>query len=115
MPLKNFRNSSAHSKLKAIFDYYNDYIKLLIMSKSVPNYWATNIRHLRRRKRLSQDEMAFSLNVSRSKLNAHENGQTINPTVEDLVNFSSYFKLSIDNLIKTDLSKLSEVKLRELE
>lgn len=85
------------------------------MSKSIPNHWATNIRHLRRRKRLSQDEMAFSLNVSRSKLNAHENGQTINPTVEDLVNFSTYFKLSIDNLIKTDLSKLSEVKLRELE
>jgi transcriptional regulator with XRE-family HTH domain len=85
------------------------------MSKSVPNHWATNIRHLRRRKHLSQDEMAFSLGVSRSKLNAHENGQTINPTVEDLISFSHYFKLSIDNLIKTDLSKFSELKLRELE
>lgn len=85
------------------------------MPKTLANYWATNIRHLRRRKHLSQDEMAFSLNVSRSKLNAHENGQTINPTVEDLLNFSNYFKLSIDNLIKLDLCKLSELKLRELE
>jgi transcriptional regulator with XRE-family HTH domain len=85
------------------------------MSKAIPNFWATNIRHLRRRKNLSQDEMAFSLNVSRSKLNAHENGQTINPTVDDLVSFSNYFKLSIDNLIKQDLSKMSELRLKELE
>ncbi len=85
------------------------------MSKSATIYWSSNIRHLRRRKNLSQDEMAFCLSISRSKLNAHENGQTVNPTVEDLINFSSYFKLSIDNLIKTDLSKLSELKLRELE
>jgi len=85
------------------------------MPKTNQNFWALNIRHLRRRKRLSQDEMAFSLGISRSKLNAHENGQTINPTIEDLLNFSGHFKLSIDNLIKTDLSKLSEIKLRELE
>ncbi len=85
------------------------------MPKQPQVYWAINIRHLRRRKNLSQDELAFSLNISRSKLNAHENGQTINPTIDDLLNFSSYFKLSIDNLIKLDLSKLSEVKLRELE
>ena len=77
------------------------------MPKIIANHWANNIRHLRRRKHLSQDEMAFNLGVSRSKLNAHENGQTINPTVNDLVSFSNYFKLSIVNLIKTVLAKLS--------
>lgn len=86
-----------------------------MVSKPIRSFWSSNLRLLRKRKNLSQDEMAFSLGISRSKLNAHENGQTINPTVEDLVNFSTYFKFSIDNLIKVDMQKLSETKLRELE
>jgi transcriptional regulator with XRE-family HTH domain len=85
------------------------------MSKMNRSFWSSNLRYLRKRKALSQDEMAFTLGISRSKLNAHENGQTINPTVEDLLNFSSYFKFSIDNLIKVDMTKLSETRLRELE
>lgn len=85
------------------------------MSNKPIAYWASNIRFLRNRKNFSQDELASSLDITRSKLNAHENGQTVNPTVEDLINFSSYFKISIDNLLKTDLGKLSETKLRELE
>lgn len=78
-------------------------------------YWASNIRFLRNRKKLSQDEMAFILGISRSKLNAHENGQTRNPTVEDLISFSAHYKMSIDSLLKVDLSKLSESKLKDLE
>jgi transcriptional regulator with XRE-family HTH domain len=78
-------------------------------------FWATNIKFLRNRKRFSQDEMAAALNISRSKLNAHENGQSVNPTVEDLLNFSAYFKMSVDTLLKVDLPKLSELKVRELE
>lgn len=78
-------------------------------------FWATNIRFLRNRKKLSQDEMASILGVSRSKLNAHENGQTRNPTVDDLIDFSAHFKMSIDSLLKVDLTKLSELKLRDLE
>lgn len=85
------------------------------MKSSPTGYWATNIRFLRNRKRLNQDDLATQLGISRSKLNAHENGQTVNPVVEDLISFSAYFKLSIDSLIKVDLSKLSELKLRELE
>lgn len=98
-----------------IFTIININKKLSIMSKISPNFWASNIKFLRHRKRFSQDEMASSLNISRSKLNAHENGQTLNPTVEDLINFSFYFKFSIDNLLKVDLAKISALKLRELE
>lgn len=84
------------------------------MSSAI-SFWASNIRFLRNRKGFNQDDMAAHLGISRSKLNAHENGQTINPTIEDLINFSGYFKLSIDNLIRTNLAKMSELKLRELE
>jgi len=78
-------------------------------------FWAANIKFLRNRLRLSQDEMSQRLAISRSKLNAHENGQTQNPPLEDLVNFSQFFRISIDNLIKVDLAKLSDTQLSELE
>jgi transcriptional regulator with XRE-family HTH domain len=78
-------------------------------------FWSTNLRHLRKRKGWSQDELAEKLGITRSKLNAHENGKTINPTAEDLIAFSGFFKMSIDSLLKVDMRKLSELKLRELE
>ncbi|MBE9462513.1 XRE family transcriptional regulator [Dyadobacter subterraneus] len=78
-------------------------------------FWSGNIKHLRLRKKMSQEVLAEKLGISRVKLNAHESGRTVNPTVEDLVNTSSYFKMSIDCLLKMDLSKLSEQKLKDLE
>lgn len=78
-------------------------------------FWAGNIKFLRNRRKISQDELAEKLGISRSKLNAHENGQSRNPTVEDLVRFSDFFHFSIDSLLRVQLSGLSELKLRELE
>lgn len=78
-------------------------------------FWAENVRFLRNRKKMSQEALAEILEISRSKLNAHENGNTINPPVEDLVKVSTYFKISIDSLLKVNLSKLGELKLRALE
>jgi len=78
-------------------------------------FWSTNLRHLRNRKKWSQDELAERLDITRSKLNAHENGKTLNPTAEDLVTFSNFFKMSIDSLLKIDMRNLSELKIRELE
>lgn len=79
------------------------------------NFWATNLKKLRNRKLLSQDALAEQLGMSRSKYNAHESGQTVNPTVEDLFKVSEYFKMNIDTLLKTDLAKTSELKIRALE
>lgn len=59
--------------------------------------------------------MSGILGISRSKLNAHENGQTTNPPADDLLNFSAFFKLSVDTLLKVDLTRLSETKLQDLE
>lgn len=79
------------------------------------SHWATNIRFLRNRKKYSQEELAEHLGISRVKLNAHENGHTRNPPVDDLIRFSSFFHLSIDTLLKVELPTLSELRLRELE
>lgn len=78
-------------------------------------YFSNNIRLLRQRKNRTQDAVANELGFSRSTLNSYENGIIINPTIEALIAFSDYFKIAVDTLIKVNLEKLSESKLRELE
>lgn len=78
-------------------------------------YFSNNIKLLRQRKQRTQDVVAGELGMSCSTFNSYENGLITNPTIDALIGFSSYFKLSIDTLVKVDLSKLSESKMRELE
>ncbi len=78
-------------------------------------FWAVNIKYLRTRNKLSQEALAEKLGISRVKLNANESGRTANPTIDDLINFSEFFRMSIDNLLKIDLSKLSHQKLLDFE
>jgi transcriptional regulator with XRE-family HTH domain len=75
----------------------------------------SNIKLLRQRKNRTQDIIAGELGISRSTLNSYENGSVVNPTLEALISFSKYYKLSVDTLIKVDLSKLGEFQLSELE
>lgn len=77
-------------------------------------YFASNIKLLRKRKGRTQDDVAFALEMKRSTLSGYENG-IAQPGMEALVQFSKYYKVSIDTLIKTDLSKLLESQLQQLE
>jgi transcriptional regulator with XRE-family HTH domain len=78
-------------------------------------FFAGNIKFLRERKKLSQESLAAQLGLTRAKLAAIEAGNTKSPQPEDYLNFSEFFKISIDTLLKIDLTKLGELKLRELE
>ena len=78
-------------------------------------FLATNIKKLRERKKWSQDEMAQKLGISRIKLTQVELGNTKNPPLEDLINFSAVLSIGVDTLLKVDLRKMSELKIRELE
>ncbi|WP_293299893.1 helix-turn-helix domain-containing protein [Pedobacter sp. UBA4863] len=78
-------------------------------------FWVGNLKFLRERKKMTQDFLANELKISRSKLATLESGRTTNPLLEDVVNFSRYFKVSVDTLITVDLSKIGELRLRELE
>ena len=77
-------------------------------------YFASNIKILRKRKGRTQDETAYALNLKRSTLSGYENG-IAQPGIEILISFSGYFNVSIDTLLKIDISKLSESQLGELE
>ena len=77
-------------------------------------YFTSNIKILRKRKGRTQDEVAYSLNLKRSTLSGYENG-VAQPGIDVLISFSGYFNMSIDTMLKIDLSKLSESQLGELE
>jgi transcriptional regulator with XRE-family HTH domain len=77
-------------------------------------YFASNIKFLRRRRGRTQDDVAAALQLKRPTLSGYENG-VAQPGIEILVSFSGYFNISIDTLIKIDISRLSEYQLGELE
>ena len=77
-------------------------------------YFTSNIKILRKRKGRTQDDVAFALNLKRSTLSGYENG-VAPPGIEILIAFSGYFNMSIDTILKMDMSKLSESQLGELE
>lgn len=77
-------------------------------------YLSSNIKFLRQRKGRTQDDVACALKLKRSTLSGYENG-IAQPGVETLVAFSGYFNISIDTMLKIDISRLSESQLGELE
>ena len=79
------------------------------------NFFADNLKFLRERLKITQQELAKAFSLTRSKINALESGQTKSPNLEDLLRFAAYFKISVDILLRLQLSTLSELKLQELE
>jgi transcriptional regulator with XRE-family HTH domain len=77
-------------------------------------YFASNIKFLRKRRGRTQDDVAAALNLKRSTLSGYENG-VAQPGIEILVSFSRYFNMSIDTMLKIDMTLLSESQLGELE
>jgi transcriptional regulator with XRE-family HTH domain len=77
-------------------------------------YFSSNIKFLRRRKDRTQDEVAAALNLKRSTLSGYENG-VAQPPIDILVAYSGYYGISIDTILKIDLTRLSESQLGELE
>lgn len=77
-------------------------------------HFSTNLRLLRKRRGLTQDELALSLGMPRSTLSNYEN-QLAEPSLEALIAFSKHFNIAIDTLLQVDLSTVSELHLRQLE
>jgi transcriptional regulator with XRE-family HTH domain len=77
-------------------------------------YFTSNIKFLRKRRGRTQDDVAAALNLKRSTLSGYENG-VAQPGIDILVSFSGYFNISIDTLLKIDMTRLSESQLGELE
>lgn len=77
-------------------------------------YLKENIKLLRKRRKRSQEEVAKSLNITRSAYNSYENG-VAEPGISLLLKLSDFFQINLDKLVKIDLSTLPEIQLSQLE
>ena len=72
--------------------------------------FGSNIKLLRTRRGRSQEEVAIALEVKRSSYSGYENGSA-EPPFDLLVRISEYYKVSIDKLLRDDLTALTESQI----
>jgi transcriptional regulator with XRE-family HTH domain len=77
-------------------------------------YLKENMKLLRKRRKRSQEEVAKSLNITRSAYNSYENG-VAEPGIGVLLKLAEYFQLNLDKMVRNDLSVLPESQLSQLE
>lgn len=77
-------------------------------------YLGVNLKLLRKLKKKSQEDVSKELGLTRSTYSGYENS-VAEPGLETLVNISSFFNISLDDLIKKDLSLLTERDLEAIE
>lgn len=76
-------------------------------------FFAENIKFLRLRKKLSQADLALSLDITRTTLAGYE--KSVQPPFKVLIKFAEYFNVSIDALVRYNLQVLSEFQLSQIE
>lgn len=84
------------------------------MEKFLVNYFAENIKLLRKRKGRTQDEVAVALDLKRSTLSGYENN-VAQPDIPTMIAFSYYYKVSVDTLLKVDIKALPESQISQIE
>jgi len=77
-------------------------------------HFGSNIRLLRQRRQWSQSIVADEIGVKRNSLSGYESGSS-QPTFMKLLAISDLFRVSIDKLLRYDLSSLSERQLSDIE
>ncbi|MGD9977312.1 MAG: S24 family peptidase [Bacteroidales bacterium] len=73
------------------------------------NFLGLNIKHLRRVRDLTQDQLAGKIGVNRAMIGSYEEGRAT-PKLQALQILSHYFNVSIDDLVNTDLSSEKKSK-----
>ena len=68
-----------------------------------------NIAHLRHLRGVSQEYLANDLNITRSRLSSWEEHRP-EPPIDLIVRLSEYFNVSIDSLLKIDLTKVNDLR-----
>lgn len=77
------------------------------------NHIAKNIKHLRKLRGLTQEQLADEVQMTRSKIGSYEEGRS-DPPIDMLIQFSDFFSLPIDVLIKNDLSYATDTSFIEI-
>ncbi len=76
-------------------------------------FFADNLKLLRKRRKLSQEALASGVSLKRHDIDNYERG--VIPPPESMIALADYFKVSVDTLLRIEMSKLSEFGLSQLE
>ena len=68
------------------------------------NFFASNIKFLRKQKGLTQSELADKIGINRPKIGSYEEGRA-EPKLGVIQQISHFYKVNIDDLLEKDLSK----------
>ncbi len=79
-------------------------VKVAEAEQALPSYLARNLRHLRRLRQMSQEELALNVGLNRGNIASYENG-TAEPKICNLLKISELFKVSVIDLTQKDLSR----------
>lgn len=93
-------------KLIKLAHYFSVSIDDLLLKDLRPQgpIFARNLKYLRNRAGIKQEDMAELLKVSKSNMSKYESG-AVEPGLELLIRISELFGVAIDDLLKRDLSK----------
>lgn len=102
---RGVREPSLKNLIK-IAEYFSVSIDDLLLKDLRPqgSILARNLKYLRDREHYSQKDMARLLEVSKSNMSKYESGE-VELSNKRLINVSEIFGITIDDLLKKDLSK----------
>lgn len=75
---------------------------------------ASNLKLLRKQRKMSQEEVAQELGLTRSSYSGYENG-VAEPGIENLVKMGHFYRIPLDDLLKKDMNELSESDWQAIE
>lgn len=68
------------------------------------NFFASNMKYLRKKKGLTQSDLANKMGINRPKIGSYEEGRA-EPKLTTIQRISHFYKVNIDDLLELDLSK----------
>ena len=68
------------------------------------NFFASNMKYLRKKKGLTQSDLANKMGINRPKIGSYEEGRA-EPKLTTIQRISNFYKVNIDDLLELDLSK----------
>ncbi len=77
-------------------------------------HFASNLKLLRKRRKMTQEDLASALGIKRPTLNNYEN-RVSGPPLDLLIVLADFFGFSMDTLVRVDLSGLTDFQLHDLE
>jgi len=78
------------------------------------NFFAKNLKYLRKVKGLTQGDFALKIGINRPKVGSYEEGRA-EPNLETLQNISHFFKVKIDDLLEKELSNTKRKTSKDIE